>query len=439
MSDDQSARDSKSQGEFRPWQDLEQMLSVDDARDRILSAIRPCSIEPVAVHTCHGLVLAEDVLATDPVPPFRNSAMDGYAVRASDLAGADWSSPVELKVISNLPAGVAPDRDLGPRQAIRIMTGAVVPASADTVVRFEETSDPGEPLPGSAGTTTVQIYKALGAGANVREAGEDICTGQIVAKTGDVITPALSGVLAAVNRPFVNVIRRPRVGILATGDEVADPGDEITPGQIRNSNNALIAGLVREAGAVPVMLGIARDTAHDIRAHLANLEDIDLIVTSGGVSVGDYDVVKNVLDADGHIDLWQVRIKPGKPMAFGNLGDTPLIGLPGNPVAAFVAFLQFGNPAIACLRGLDYHPVATRKARLLHEHENRGNRRHFVRGIYRWESDELVVEAVPVQGSGVLTSITRANCLFVIPESLNWAPANIEVDIIPLNVVDRIN
>lgn len=432
MSDDQSGRDSNEAGEYRPWQDLNEMLSVDEARHRILSVIQPCSSEPVAVQDCHGLVLAEDILATDPVPPFRNAAMDGYAVRFVDLTGADWSSPVELDVISNLPAGVAPDRELGSMQAIRIMTGAVVPDGADTVVRFEETSDPGKPESGTSGTTTVQIFTDPGIGSNVREAGEDICTGQIVARTGDLITPALSGVLAAVNRPEVRVVRRPRVGILATGDEVANPGDVISPGQIRNSNNALIAGLVRESGGEPVVLGIARDTEDDIRAHLSDLDDFDLIVTSGGVSVGDYDVVKNVLDADGHIDLWQVRIKPGKPMAFGYLGDTPLIGLPGNPVAAFVAFLEFAAPAVTRLRGLVWENAPTRRARLLHEHENRGNRRHFVRGICRWESDELVVEAVPVQGSGVLTSITRANCLFILPETIKWARTGLEVDVIPL-------
>ena len=433
MSDDRAGRDSTSSGEYRPWQNLDAMLSVDEAREQIVSSIQAIAPGPVAINDCHGLVLAHDVVASDPVPPFRNSAMDGYAVRAADLAGASWDSPVELSVIANLPAGALPDRVVEPRQAIRIMTGAVMPDGADTVVRFEETNDPGAPDENSPSSLTVKIFKDPGTGANVREAGEDIQPGQIVGRSGDIISPALAGVLAAVNLPEVNAIPRPRVAILATGDEVAEPGGPISPGQIRNSNNPLIAGLVREAGGVPEVIGIARDTAEDIRSRLAAAADYDLIITSGGVSIGDYDVVKDVLNTDGHIDLWQVRIKPGKPMAFGHLGSTPLIGLPGNPVAAFVAFLQFAVPAIHKLRGLTYHPVETKRARLLHDHENRGNRRHFVRGVFHDEADELVVQAVPTQGSGVLTSITRANCLFVLPESIDQAHAGMIVDVIPLS------
>jgi molybdopterin molybdotransferase len=433
MSDESAGRREDQYGEIRPWQDLDTMLSVDEARQRILTSISPREPEPVALDQCHGLVLAQDVVAASPVPPFRNSAMDGFAVRFEDVISATYESPVCLRVVANLAAGRAPDRIVGTGEAIRIMTGAAMPEGADTVVRFEETNDPSVTQNSDENHESyVQVKRSPKRGENVREAGEDIAAGECVLRWGTLIDASAQGVLAASNHPMVQVIRPPKVGILATGDEVVDPGEPISPGQIRNSNNYMLAGLVRESGGIPEILGIARDTATDIRESLNNAREFDLILTSGGVSLGDYDVVKDVLQAEGSIDLWQVRIKPGKPMAFGHIGDVPLIGLPGNPVAAFVAFLQFGTPAIRKMRGLKDAPEVTKRARLLCEHENRGHRRHFVRGIYFEQDGELVVEPVPVQGSGVLTSVVRANCFFVIPEELNHAPSGEYVDIIPL-------
>jgi molybdopterin molybdotransferase len=414
------------------------MLSVDDARERILQAISVGNNEPVALESCHGLVLAQNVVAEAPVPPFRNSAMDGFAVRAEDVQSAEWDSPVELRVVGNLPAGREPGRSVETGEAIRIMTGAAMPDGADTVVRFEETDDPAPPADdqrdGDFGN--VLIFRAPRHGDNVREAGEDIAEGSTVLQAGTVINAAVQGVLAAANIATVSVIPRPRVGILATGDEVVDPGAPIRSGQIRNSNNFMLAGLVEESGGVPSILGIAGDRETDIREHLADAENYDLLITSGGVSLGDYDVVKDVLQSEGRIDLWQVRIKPGKPMAFGHIGGVPLIGLPGNPVASFVAFLQFAAPAIRRMRGLKDAPVKTKRARLLREHENRGHRRHFVRGVYLEQGDELVVEPVPVQGSGVLSAVIKANCLFIIPETQNHASEGEYFDIIPLDRYD---
>jgi molybdopterin molybdotransferase len=438
MSDESAGQRADRYRETRPWQDLDTMLSVDEARDRILASISVSKAEPVALEQCHGLILAQDVVANSPVPPFRNSAMDGFAVRATDVQSATSSKPVFLNVVGNLPAGREPDLHVGSGQAVRIMTGAAMPEGADTVVRFEETNDP-PPLDDGRShrdSSVVQILRSPKPGDNVREAGEDIAVGDKVLEAGTLINPAIQGALAAVNLPTVHVIPRPRVGILATGDEVVDPGESIQPGQIRNSNNFMLAGMVQEAGGEPHILGIARDTASDIRESLAEATKYDLIVTSGGVSLGDYDVVKDVLQAEGSIDLWQVRIKPGKPMAFGHVGDVPLIGLPGNPVASYVAFLQFAVPAIRKMRGLKDAPVPVRRGRLLREHENRGNRRHFVRGTCFEQAGELVVEPVEVQGSGVLTSVIKANCMFVIPEELNHAPADSYVDIIPLHRYD---
>lgn len=409
------------------------MLSVDEARERILASVRTGTAKPVALSACHGLVLAQHVRAETPVPPFRNAAMDGYAVRSVDARDAAYDSPVRLRITGNLPAGVEPDRSVGSGEAIRIMTGAAMPDGADAVVRFEETNDP---EPGSESNCDnldwVSIYRAPACGDNVRQPGEDIPEGTHIFSPGLLIDAAVQGVLASTNHASVAAIPRPLVAILATGDEVVDPGESLNPGQIRNSNNYTIAGLVEEAGAIPEIIGIARDTESSIRASLVGSEKYDLLITSGGVSLGDYDMVKDVLRSEGSIDLWQVRIKPGKPMAFGQIGGVPLIGLPGNPVAAYVAFLQFAAPAIARMRGLKDASDELKRARLLQEHENRGNRRHFVRGIYWNTGAELVVEPVTVQGSGVLTALVRANCLFVIPEDMNHAPAGTMVDVVPL-------
>jgi molybdopterin molybdotransferase len=435
MSGGSAERRTRRYQEHRPWQDLVAMLSVDEARDRILSTINPCTVQPVPLLDAHGLFLAEDVTAESPVPPFRNSAMDGYAVRVADIAGTSYETPVRLRVVAELPAGREPELSVGLGEAIRIMTGAAMPEGADTVVRFEDTDEYDGP---GGRPELVAIRKAPKPGANVREAGEDIGEGESVLYAGQRIGAAEMGVLASVNLASVMAHRRPRVGILATGDEVVEPGGVLQPGQIRNSNNYMLAGLVNEAGAEPCVLGIAGDNVRDLRQKLRDTRDFDLLITSGGVSLGDYDVVKDVLQAEGHIDLWQVRIKPGKPMAYGDIGGVPLIGLPGNPVAAFVAFLQFGRPAILRLLGSDDYSMPTLRARLLVEHENRGYRRHYVRGTFRRAGEEFVVEPVAVQGSGVLTSITRANCLFVIPEDRNHAAPDTEVDIIPLRRYDFI-
>jgi molybdopterin molybdotransferase len=437
MSDLHAGHDPSRYREHRPWQDLDTMLSVDDARERILRAVAPLGVEPVPLLEAHGLYLAAPIVATSPVPPFRNSAMDGYAVRASDVSEATYDNPVSLRVVAELPAGEVPSCFVGPGEAVRIMTGAAMPEGADTVVRFEETDEFSVPSPVFAAQDGwfVSIRKAPRLNDNVRTAGEDIAAGTEVLPAGRMINAAELGVLASVNRAEVPVRRRPRVGILATGDEVIEPGEKLEAGQIRNSNNYTIAGLVREAGGDAHVLGVARDNTEDLREKLAEASDLDMIVTSGGVSLGDYDVVKDVLQAEGDIELWQVRIKPGKPMAFGLIGGVPLLGLPGNPVAAYVAFLQFGRPAIKRMLGASDLELPMRRARLLVEHENRGHRRHYVRGICRTVDDELVVEPVETQGSGVLTSITNANCLFIILETRNHAPAGLEVDVVPLPVL----
>jgi molybdopterin molybdotransferase len=305
------------------------------------------------------------------------------------------------------------------------MTGAPLPLGADAVVRFEETDERDRPGP----RERVLIERPAKGGENVREAGEDVRAGTVVLTAGTQLRPVDLGLLAALDRATVAVHSRPRVGVLSTGNEVVMPGEPARPGQIRDSNGTTLAAMVLEAGGLPVPLGVARDDVAAVRDKLAAARGVDLLLTSGGVSHGEFDVVKEVLAAEGQIDLWQVRIKPGKPMAFGAVGGVPLLGLPGNPVAAYVAFLQFARPAIRKLLGLPASRLPTLHACLTCEHENRGRRRHFVRGIVRPANGSFVVEPTRQQGSGVLSSVAQANCLIVIPEEWDHAPAGAEVEV----------
>jgi molybdopterin molybdotransferase len=361
--------------------------------------------------------------------------MDGLAVRAVDTHGANRDTPARLRVIAQAPAGYAPTCEVVPGTAVRIMTGAPIPDGADAVVRFEETDERDRFAEGvGLRLDDVAIYRPARPGDNVRPAGEDVAAGDRVLAAGAALRPAEIGVLAALGRTCVAVHRPPRVAILATGDEVVDPGSPLRPGQIHNSNSSTIAALVRRGGGLPTLLGVARDTAADLRAKLADARRSDLIVTSGGVSTGDYDVVKHVLRMAGSVDLWQVLIKPGKPLAFGRIGDIPLLGLPGNPVAAAVAFEQFARPAIRKMLGHRDLGVPTVQARLLDRVENPGGRRQFVR--VRVESDGLggyVARLAGSQGAGILTSLMLANGLLIVPEDL---PAAEPGQYLPVQMID---
>ena len=411
------------------------MVSVDEARERILAAFVPLPAVRLPIVDALGLVLAEEIVADAPVPPFPNSAMDGFAVRAADTAGASVETPVRLRVLGEAPAGYAPTVAVEPGTAVRIMTGAPVPDGADAVVRFEET-DEWEMPTGRNGRRAgaVAIRRPARPGENIRPAGEDVAAGDRILACGTHLRPAEIGLLAALGRTHVAVHRRPRVAVLATGDEVVDPGAPLGPGQIRNSNSSTVAAMVRRCGGEPVLLGVARDTTAELRAKLAEARQSDVIVTTGGVSTGDYDFVKDVLQMEGRIDLWQVRIKPGKPLAFGRIGDVPLLGLPGNPVAAAVAFAQFARPAIRKLLGHANLDVPTDQARLLDRVENRGGRRHFVR--VRVEPDEeagYTARLAGAQGAGILTSLVLGNGLMVIPEHLSVAEPGA---VLPVQMLD---
>ncbi len=409
------------------------LLGVDEARQRILEHFAPLPPRRVPLLDALGLVLAEPICAQESVPPFTNAAMDGYAVRADDTGGASRERPVRLRIVGEAPAGGATTRWRTDRTqrveagtAVRVMTGAVLPPGADAVVRFEETDEVDDPSPVRE---TVSIFRPVSAGENVRPAGEDIRAGTTVLHPGTILGPAHLGILAALGRTWVLVHPRPEVAILATGDEVVPPDYPLYPGQIRNSNSYTLAALVRQTGGIPRLIGIAADQEADLEARLRAARGADLILTSGGVSQGDYDRVKEFLRARGRFEIWQVRIKPGKPMAFGFIDGVPVIALPGNPVAAVVAFLQFARPALLRLLGYpELEPLRVR-AVLTRRIDNSGQRRHFVRATVEVRDGTLLVTPVPNQGAGVLSGLVAGNCLAIIPEDWPEAPAGSLVEV----------
>ena len=416
------------------------MISVEEARARILAFVERLEAERVPPLEALGQTLAEDVVAGFDIPPLDNTAMDGYAVRAADTAGASESRPRELRVIADLAAGYVLETAVGAGEAVRIMTGAPVPPGADAIVPFEETDEtlrePGE-APARGGT--VGVFKAAAPAANVRRRGEDIRAGLVALEAGRVVRASEIGVLASLGRTRVAVHRRPEVAILSTGDEIAAPGEERRPGQIYDANAPGVAALVRAFGGRPRLLGIARDTVDDLTASIRAGLDADMIVTSAGVSRGDFDVVKDVLAREGAIDFWTVRMKPGKPLAFGAFEApdgrrVPHLGLPGNPVSSMVAFELFGRPAIFRMLGREgwERPVVRAVAR--DRIVNTDGRRFFARCIVTTGDDgRRYADLTGPQGSGILTSMSAANGLAVIPEDRPHADPGDEIDVMMID------
>lgn len=417
----------------RPSSPLTTWISVEDALARILHGVAPLGVEQVALLDALGRVLATDAVADADTPPFRNSAMDGYAVRAADIGRASTDRPVELAVISDAPAGYAPRASVSPGTAIRIMTGAPLPPGADTVVRFEDTDEAvtGGSAPGTnpGQPRRIGIQVSQPPWVNVREAGEDIARGTTVLRAGTTLRPVEIGLLAALGYREAPVFRRPVVAIVATGDEVVGPGDALAPGQIRDSNSYTVAALTRRYGGIPRLLGVARDQIDELTERLMNARSADIIVSSGGVSVGDYDMVKTVLQAEGEIDLWQVRMKPGKPLAFGRLGGKPFLGLPGNPVAAYVSFELFARPLLLRQQGVEEVSKPVLRARLTTSLENKGGRQHYVRATVTAGVDGPHVAPTGDQGSGVLTALAKCNGLLIVPDGVTSLRIGDEVEV----------
>jgi len=416
------------------------MISVELARDRILAFFSRLEAERRPLLEALGQVLAEDVVAPFDIPPLDNTAMDGYAVRAADTEGASETAPKELRVIGDLAAGYVSEVTVGPGEALRIMTGAPMPPGADAVVPFEETD---EPLRGVGETPrrgdTVGVFKAARDGANIRRRGEDVVASNTVLEAGRVVRPSEIGVLASIGLTEVPVFRRPVVAILSTGDEITPPGTPLEPGRIYDSNALGVAALVKKCGGIPRLLGIAHDTVDDLTEHIRAGFDSDFIVTSAGVSRGDFDVVKDVLAREGSIDFWTVRMKPGKPLAFGAFTTptgrkVPHLGLPGNPVSSMVSFELFGRPAIFKMLGRDDWPRPMVKAVTRDSVVNTDGRRFFARCIVSEEDDgSYSADLTGPQGSGILTSMSAANGLTVIPEDLPRADPGDTIDVLMLD------
>jgi len=399
------------------------MISVEEALERILSYFRTLEPEEKPLLETLGQVLAEDVHSAFNVPPLDNAAMDGYAVQAESIAGAGESSPAVLEVIGEVAAGYQAQQRVRPGTAIRIMTGAPVPEGADTVVPFEDTDEVAQKAAGAKQIQRIGILKVNRKGANIRESGEDIRQGELVVKAGTVLRPSEIGVLASLGRDKLRVIRRPKVAILATGDELVDIGNPLPFGKIYNSNSYSVASLVLRYGGLPQVLGIARDTVEALMEKIDAGLDADMFITSAGVSMGDYDMVKNVLAARGEIDFWTVRMKPGKPLTFGVLAGrngrkVPLLGLPGNPVSSMIAFEQFGRPAILKMLGKKNLAKPTIEAISESRIDNRDGRRVFARAIVTRRDGAYYASLTGPQGSGILTSMATANGLAIVPEEV---------------------
>jgi molybdopterin molybdotransferase len=380
------------------------LISADDALARILAGVPTLPAVETPLLDALGLVLVEDIVADRDVPPFRNSAMDGYAVRGDDVATA----PVELRVVGEVAAGGFPERAVGPGEAMRIMTGAPMPDGADTVVRVEDTDNASD---------VVTIAAATPKGMAIREAGEDLRKGERILDGGTVLRPAEIGLLASVGRPRVLVRKRPRVAVFSTGDEIVELDAPIERGQIRDSNRYTLASAIRAAGAEPRVGGIVRDSPDALRAALREATSADAIVTSGGVSVGDHDHMKPVLSELGTIDFWAIAIRPGRPLAFGELRDgdrrVPIFGLPGNTVSALLTFEIFVRPALLRMQGRENVARPKAKARLLEPVDKPDFLRVFARGIH--DADAGTVRLTGPQGSGILRSMSLANCLIDLP------------------------
>jgi molybdopterin molybdotransferase len=397
-----------------------EMLDVEEALERIMTFFVPLSVVDVPLLDALGQVLAVPLVAPINIPPLDNSAMDGYALRAADISQAGGKSPTDLRVIGHIPAGTVSDQAVEPGTALRIMTGAPIPRGADTVVAFEDT-DEVERREAGGSMEKVGVRLSAGIGENIRPAGEDVQQGSVVLESGTVLRASELGVAASLGMETVPVIRRPVVAVLATGDELLEPGEANQPGKIYNSNNYSVAASVSALGGVPRVIGVARDTQASVEEALALALDADMVITTAGVSKGDYDFVKDVLAKRGEIALWSVRMRPAKPLAFGALDApdgrrVPHLGLPGNPVSALVAFEQFARPAIRKMMGKELTPRPTVQAVLDDAVNNYDGRRVYARVVVYRDNGEYRARLTGNQSSGVLTSMARANGLAICPD-----------------------
>ena len=381
----------------------------EEAQQLVLERVRLLGVERVSLINSLGRLLAADVVAPYDNPPLDNSAMDGYAVRYEDVKGSTPERPAVLEMIEDIPAGYIGKKTVGPQQTSRIMTGAPVPAGADTVIRVEDTK---------ADVTQIQIFDAEELGDNIRRRGEDMKTGELLLPAGTELGPGEVAALASAQRTLVSVHRRPTVTILSTGDELVEPDEPLEPGKIVNSNTTALAAMVTAHGGVPIMLPTAPDDEEQIRRTVESAMNGDFILSTGGVSVGEYDYIKKVLDDLGaETVLWRVSMKPGKPLFFCIVRNTPYFGLPGNPVSGLMSFLQFVRPAIRKASGYaeDDLLLPTATAVMGNSEHNEGDRRTYLRARLKAENGQLRADtAYRAQGSHIITSMTGANGIVIL-------------------------
>ncbi len=385
------------------------MISVEDALNQILKAIVPLGQEKVNILNSLGRVIGEDIYADRNIPPKDNSAMDGYAIRWKDTRGASRGSPIVLNVIEDIPAGAIPRKTVGRGESSRIMTGAPIPDGADAVVRKEDTEKHGR---------KVKVLVQAEAGQDIRPAGEDVRDGELVISQGGIIRPAEIGMLASLGRSSISVYQRAVVAVLATGDELVDIDAKPSPWQIVSSNSYSLAAQIIDCGGIPLQIGIAKDTKKDLVAKFKAALRADIIVSSGGVSVGDYDLVKDVMKEVGNkMRFWRVAMRPGRPLAFGSMGGVPLFGLPGNPVSSMVAFEQFVRPSI--LKMMGHRNLFRRivKATIGEDLSKKSGTKHFIRARVECTNGKWIATSTGDQGSGILKSMVRANGLIILPEN----------------------
>ena len=414
----------------------EDMLSVEEALTQIISCFTTLESEEKPILECLGQILAEDVTSPLDLPPLSNSGMDGYAVIWNDIAHSSHQNPTQLNVIGIVPAGQVSIQTVTSGSAIRIMTGAPVPEGADTIIPFEET-DEVERRNSGIGLNNININTSLPKGCNIRPSGEDVKQNELVLKSGTLIRPSEVSVLASLGLPTVNVIRRPVVSVLATGDELVQVDGNLVPGKIYDSNSAGLAASILSAGGIPRILGIAQDTVKSLNNKLEGIKGSDLVITSAGVSKGDYDVVKDVLNDKGDINFWSVRMRPAKPLAFGHLNHEgafiPMLGLPGNPVSALVAFEMFARPAIRLMLGLTALDRPVIEGILTNPIFNADERRVYARVEVTKTNGTYYASPTGPQGSNILTSMSKANGLAICPDNEPTRSTGDKVNIIMLD------
>ena len=406
------------------------MINVNEALQQLLSAFHPLESETIPLSEASGRVLYEGIRAGIDLPLFTNSSMDGFVVRASDISNASQDNPIKLMVIEDIPAGRSPSKSLREHETSRIMTGAPVPEGADAVIPVEDT-DQYDPKSRSTFELpqTINVFRSIKPGDYVRQKGEDVRQHDVVLEANIPLKPQELGIMAMLGIAEVPVFRKPKIAILSTGDELVPVDEPLDSGQIHDSNAYTLSALIKRDFGIPEYLGIVPDDENSVREFLetAASNRADLILTSAGVSVGVFDYVRTVVENDGELIFWRVNMRPGKPVAFGNFQGVPFIGLPGNPVSAFVGYEVFVRPAILKLSGISEGPRYKVKARLEDGITSDGRER-YLRGILRYQEGEWVARLTGHQGSGNLLSLVHANALLIIPAGVKSLAAGSELD-----------